>query len=154
MVLWFLLLFVFVGCVDKSNLGQATEKDILGEDKDKNGVRDDVDKFIEENFEGVNNQNAAKQYAKYQLKYIEFKEDKKQLELLGEKLDKSLDCYRSLNLESRTAVYDSLMKKLDPIIFDTKERTLAIAKASEVMAGSVVRVKSYGTEACEFEIKK
>lgn len=154
MKVWILLLFIMVGCLESQSLNQVSEEDILGEDKDKNGVRDDVDKFIEENFDGINKQNAAKQYAKYRLEGLRFRENKKKLEENSDNIIRVLDCFRILNTNKEDKDTDRKIQLLDLKILNTKERILASAQADETFAGSVVVVKFYGEEACEFEIKK
>jgi hypothetical protein len=142
------LLCVFlVGCLSSSG-----EDTLLGEDRDKNGVRDDVDRYIEKNFKGQNNQNAVKQLAKYEIESLINRNSKKKLEENSDKIKRAMDCYKHLNLDKKRAFKDLL--EISNVIRNTKERILASAKGDQTLGGSLMKVNRYGLEACEFKIIK
>ncbi len=142
----FITLACLTGC-----FGGSADETLLGPDKDGNGVRDDVDRFIEKSFEGIDNQNAAKQYAKYVTLDMLFNESKKKLEENSDKVTKSSDCYSYLNSGRHYSFKDLLL--IVPEIENTKTRVLAARKADETLGGSLIVVKSYGKDGCEFKIQ-
>jgi hypothetical protein len=99
-VILVLLNFVLIGC-----LGTSSGETLLGEDKDNNGVRDDVDRNIEKNFKGKNNQNAVKKLAKYKIESLILRNSKDKLEKNSDNITRAFECYRNLNPKKKKSIY-------------------------------------------------
>ncbi len=129
-----LLLLVVVGCDKKSIHNQVkTEKktnlnseNLLGQDLNKNGVRDDVDEFIQGSDQSENIKNALTQMATARFKgLIEHRSKNKSL-INSHEWDRSLNCL-STYFEGDQGWYkmQSILKKQKALILNSKERIRA-----------------------------
>jgi hypothetical protein len=143
-LLFLLPLFILSGCVG--------EETLMGKDDDKNGVRDDVDLFIENTFKGKLNVLAAKQFAKYVTFGMVNYDSRLILEKNTDKVSKSIECFQSLNSNNKRAGLE--LKNILPVIMNNKERILADKKADKNLTGFMHLVKSFENNGCEFKIVK
>jgi hypothetical protein len=142
-LLFLLSLFILSGCVG--------EETLMGKDDDKNGVRDDVDLFIENTFKGKRNVLAAKQYAKYITFGMLNYNSRLVLEKNVDNVSKSIDCFHFLNPDKERVGPE--LDKILLVVLNSKERTLADKKADQKMAGSMHLAKEFKNNGCEFELQ-
>ncbi len=94
-----LLLLGLISCLESYSGG------VLGPDKDNDGVRDDVQEWIEKSFKNPNQAMAYKQYAKALRHIHEHSKNKKKSILAIRMLSRSRDCERLLRKQNPTYFY-------------------------------------------------
>ena len=68
--------FLFVMFISISCFGEPTIEEMMGPDKDGNGVRDDIDRYIDKEIKHKDQNKSFKQYAKYLRLGFKYYEDK------------------------------------------------------------------------------
>jgi hypothetical protein len=150
--LWILLISV-------SCFGEPTIEEMMGPDKDGNGVRDDIDRFIDKPTKDQDERNAFKQYAKYLRLGFKYYEDKdKSIENTHEKL-KALDCISKVWLKYNQAWEEKLKftritKEIRSMTFETRKTLEISAKISGDFSGQMSGGYGYAHEVCKFKLIK
>ncbi|MDR1614892.1 MAG: hypothetical protein LBS26_04900 [Campylobacteraceae bacterium] len=139
---------------------------LLGIDTNNNGIRDDVEIYIYNRFQGYTNSKVereiAMQYAKTATQLIQspetaYEDKKHEIE------DRALDCkwyYYDTYLKNVTyseglkyrMEHDVLDDRLDDAIFNTKDRLKAYFKYNASMSGHVFSDRIAVKEACDFDV--
>ena len=120
---------------------------LLGPDKNDDGVRDDVESFIDSQTKNEDARYYLKEYAKYStLTIIQYQNTEKIIKNF-KKSYKSSDCLNFL-FEDRAKIFH-LKKKLRAKITNTKERILASSLRDQRLSGWSDTPKDYTKKECE-----
>jgi len=128
---------------------------LLGPDKNNDGVRDDVEYWINNSKEIENNdiRRAALLYAKYLRNGLKYYNDKEKSIANTYQGLAYKDCF-SLLFEpfskKRTEIREYILNQ----ILNSKERTVAHLKADRNFAGKGGAMHMYANEACPFKLEK
>lgn len=130
---------------------------LLGPDKNNNGIRDDIEYWIENSTLVVNNdiKRAAMLYAKLTREHIRLVDNK----------EKSIENFYSMNHSSSCLVDVSAHANEELDIFrlsgpiykysvNTKERYLKTRRADGYISGRAIRRPNFATEACAFKLEE
>ena len=161
---YILLLFFLVSCntfVDPATGDRVWIKDveedttdtIEGIDSDKDGVRDDVQKWIDLNIKDYNLNMGMKQYVKYKTQGMLMASDKTASRKAQNAALDALSCQKAIGY-SRRDVYD-LSNDIDVILFNTKKRLKTNGLSEYQMSGSerIGGSDKFYLERCEFKIQ-
>ena len=148
--------------------GELGKKTLLGVDSDRDGVRDDVEIWINEKFSNTPNKDmfnyrmAYKQIALSELKAYKFKGDKAKAMQAMREVFESQKCISGLNKRRHEKLADELAAKkeeilvddeLSNIINDTSERIKANLLVRQYFHGQLLTPSNKSKDGCYFEKK-
>jgi hypothetical protein len=137
------------------NLGEEGKKTLLGVDSDKDGVRDDVQIWIDKRYPSNSNpstNSAMRQFAKYIQLELQFYSDKEQVTPVHQKKLETIFCLMWVNDEG-----SRLTKEIEGQMLNTRERIKAYVKVDSYFDGSNAPKSFRGlkwkemNKFCEFE---
>ena len=136
--------------------GEEGKKTLLGIDVDNNGVRDDVQVWIESKFaDKPNLKNAMLQRAKYYQLEIANADNKEESIKYSRKVSDTKRCLSVIATEMSGNSLPDLTMEIIKITFNTKDRILAFKKINENFSGQVISSVSReeALKLCEFEVQ-
>ena len=114
---------------------------LAGEDNDKNGIRDDIDKYISEHYPEPQKSEAAIQLAKsFQEALLSDKSDMQKLKEIDIRSMRAVNCAGDLDMIGS-------VEELESLISNTKIRLLEYLKYSKALDGTVASLPEGDT--CE-----
>ncbi|AXY60070.1 hypothetical protein [Acinetobacter sp. WCHAc010052] len=109
---------------------------IAGIDTDENGIRDDIDAYIQKNFKNIDQQNAVKQFAKSMQQFILIDPGNRQAAKEASiKNSMAISCIY-LRFSADTAY--KTVNEIDAITTNTKKRLLASNAVDKALDGTVI----------------
>ena len=151
---YLLLLFLAMGC-----FREPTIEEMMGPDKDGNGVRDDIDEYINDVTKDEDERNAFKQYAKYLRLGFKYYNDKEKSIENSHKSSQALGCvshvwreYHSGWKEGRK--YVTYIDEIYAKSFNSKKSLFVEAKINGHFSGQMTMNGKYAHEDCEFKLRK
>ncbi len=151
---YLLLLFLTMGC-----FREPTIEEMMGPDKDGNGVRDDIDEYINDVTKDPDERNAFKQYAKYLRLGFKYYQDKEKSITNTHTSLKALDCVSKIwerrHKDYRERIkYSEIIDEIDSKTYETLKTLSIKAKISGDFSGQVSGVNDNLYEVCEFKLRK
>lgn len=141
-----------------SCFGEPTVEDMMGPDKDGNGVRDDIDEYINDVTKDADERNAFRQYAKYlRLGFKNYQDKEKSINNTHTKL-KALDCVSNVWEPYHPGWEESFRySKITDVISEMtykSDKSLRIkSRISRDFSGQMSGAYEVN-EACEFKLNK
>ncbi len=136
--------------------GEAGKATLLGIDSDNDGVRDDIQRYIELTYpESAKTRAALRQNAKAMNAALESADDKRASINNSYKMDRAQEClyfiFREKEGSARPAY--NIRKKIDARILNTQERTLVYLDYDAQLGGEVFSTTPHELEyrSCEFD---
>lgn len=122
--------------------GEEGKKTLLGIDADNDGVRDDVQVWIDNKFFGNDNlRKSFRQIARsIQKEFSLLKENKSTIAATHEKLN-SYKCLISFLGDTKPKAKKEIYDSIDPIIYNTKTRVQAALKISQQFNGEIIPIE-------------
>ncbi len=118
---------------------KATDEDIAGPDKDNNGIRDDVDDYIDSHYTDVKRRKAAQQLARmYQEMLTVDKSDKDKVAEVSKKGMLAISCAVNNNI---------YLREIKPLVLNTKKRVKEFYKYDSLRDGTTTTLPEGDT--CE-----
>lgn len=109
---------------------------VAGIDTDENGIRDDIDAYIQKNFKNIDQQNAVKQFAKSMQQFILIDPGNRQIaKEASAKNSMAISCIY-LRFSADTAY--KTVNEIDAITTNTKRRLLASNAVDKALDGTVI----------------
>jgi hypothetical protein len=140
-----LLIVFLVGCLSTSG-----EEALLGEDKDNNGVRDDIDEWINKTYKTHDQRTAATLKAKYNRLALKFHKDK---EKSNQYTHKALDLSNCLaNLVKDFKLWSKRLDSYHLLTYNTRERLKAYTIVNSNFSGQVGYIEIDLVKSCEFKL--
>lgn len=149
--------------------GEMGEKTLLGVDSDRDGVRDDVEIWINETYSNTPNEDmynyrmAMKQYSRSKLDVLKYnKLPAKVINATLESLD-AFDCLESIFIDKtkkvsvRIAERNKIVNKiedLEEVMFNTKERVMTELRTRKYLHGLTLKGLRKSKDGCYFGSKK
>lgn len=132
--------------------GEEGKKTLLGIDSDNDGIRDDVQRYLNEKYSNkLNVKSALQQHSKaFQEIFSSVNNKSENLIAIRKSLD-SLSCLVGIET-SATAAFPRI-KELESYIVNTQERLVANKKAQLNFSGQSIQVSENKLSKCKFEIK-
>lgn len=143
-----LIIFILItsSCYSETKSSEYTKEEILGTDTDKNGVRDDIDKYID----SLNYNSLTKKHLKLYVKYytasiISYQAPQRAITSLEKSFLMSYCIGREIkDYRESMRIENHLVKKVG----DTKTRILAQSKRDQNLSGWVHSSNGYKPEDC------
>ncbi|MFT6630069.1 MAG: CRISPR/Cas system CMR-associated protein Cmr5 small subunit [Bacteriovoracaceae bacterium] len=143
-----LLLFTIAFLSCESNA--IDEAKLLGPDKDNNGVRDDIDKWINKTYKNHDQIKAAKLKAKYNRLALKFHKDK---EKSNQYTHKALDLSNCLaNLVKNFKLWSKRLDSYHLLTYNTRERLKVYTIVNSNFSGQVGYIETDLVKSCEFKL--
>lgn len=132
--------------------GEKGNGTLEGIDEDKNGIRDDIQRYINENYpQSSNVSSGIKQYAKAYQQVLITSKNKEQSIASTYNVLKATTCL--IGLEGSVDVVDTKLKTIDRRIINTEERFLAQKRSGLHFSGQSGKVPKDKISSCEFVVK-
>ncbi len=150
---YLLLLFLTMGC-----FREPTIEEMMGPDKDGNGVRDDIDEYINDVTKDEDERNVFKQYAKYLRLGFKYYQDKEKSITNTHKMLKAMDCIAEVWIQyhpgwKEGAEYRKIKETIKNDIFSSKKELKIYARINGNFSGQMSM--SLGVhESCEFKLRR
>jgi len=107
-----------------------------GIDNDQNGIRDDIDAYMQKNFTDADQQNAVKQFAKSMQEFLLTNpDDREEAKAASIKNSKAISCIY-LRFPADNAY--EIINDIDAITTNTKKRLLASIAVDKALDGTVI----------------
>ncbi len=146
-VIKLLTLITFVSCTQERLIVDGAleppapgffEKDatLLGVDSNENGIRDDVERFINREYKTANFRNAARQYAFAAQKIMRQGLSQKRKREFVQELMLGTRCFRAFTYKIEASEYS---KSLVENVFNTSDRDSKYKDATKTLNGSLLR---------------
>ena len=144
-----ILLFTFTACFS----GPSGGEDLLGPDKDKNGVRDDVDEWIKDQDLDFNKSEAFRLMAKNLRLALKHHKDRDKSNFYSHEVDSASDCLFLL-LKYNSRLKRKYTNKLYKLSINNEERILAYADVNVNFSGEVSYFERDLNKSCKFKLSK
>ena len=144
-----ILLFTFTACFS----GPSGGEDLLGPDKDKNGIRDDVDEWITDQGLDFNKSEALRLMAKNLRLALKHHKDREKSNFYLHEKGSASNCLYFL-FERDTKLKGKVTKELYKLSINNEERLLAYADVDSNFSGEVGYLERDLKKTCKFKMSK
>jgi hypothetical protein len=145
------IIFSIDSSLEVSDPGEEGRKTLLGIDSDNDGLRDDIQRYLNEKYSTeANTKLAFEQFAKSYNEIISTVKNKEESIKASDKSLKALECVVGV-VGINNAIYKT--QEITRLILNTKERLIAEKKAELNFSGQSRAVDNDKVSKCQFEIK-
>lgn len=151
---YLLLLFLTMGC-----FREPTIKEMMGPDKDGNGVRDDIDEYINDVTKDEDERNAFKQYAKYLRLGFKYYQDKDASIRNTKKELLSFSCVTGIWKKNHpgyreSLTYRKILNHIENNTFDGLKTLKVKSTITGHFSGQVIALNDKLDQICKFKLRK